>query len=190
MRKPGIASKTVCASIQACCNAGMLHSDTPSACTQLNDLDCTLSICLEIPCFLMCFMTFRPKQLHNIHLSCVSQCCKHHPIPSQQHCYVRGAQLMMHAYPCAWSPLAIPDADLAIKLSPVQAIVFVPCSKHPRPLFISASIMILANSEIVMTKTKLCRASDRKVCWYRGWSGSKMRLRMRRASVFVITQLC
>ncbi len=48
-----------------------------------------------------------------------------------------AAYIMTHAYPCAWSPLAIPDANLAIKLPPIQAVVLVPCSKHPRPLVLS-----------------------------------------------------
>jgi hypothetical protein len=62
------------------------------------------------------------------------------------------AHIIMHAYPCTRSPLAIPDADLAIMLSPIQAIVLVPYSIPPRPLV------------IVMTNTNLCRASGSKVC--------------------------
>ena len=80
-RECHIALANVCADhSQAMCNAeleseiplvinsgikhyAMLHSDTASAWTQLDELHCQLSICLELPCFTTCLTTFKQSKV-------------------------------------------------------------------------------------------------------------------------------
>jgi len=116
MRNAELAYETALVINSGIKHYAMLHSDTASACTQLHDLHCQLSICLELPCFTVCLTTFKQSTFTTSTFHVCHRAANAADILIATLLCERGtaAYSMMHAYPCAWSPLAIPDANLAI----------------------------------------------------------------------------